>query len=136
MVIIAVAAALVGPAIGTRFTTADPRQVIVQIRMAMELSRIRAVERGREEVLVIDPEKHSYWSEGGGETVEVPPESGELLARSRFVREQGEVEFHFYPDGTNSGGEVRIEKQRSTGVTTYDLVLNPLLGTVTLARTD
>ena len=134
LVIIAVAAALVGPAITARFTTADPRRVIVQLRSVMELMRVRAVQNGREEVLVVAPRANTYWHEGGGETVEVAEESGALAARGWFVREEGQVEFHFYPDGTNSGGEVWIEKSRSGGETVYRLFLNPLLGTVTIGR--
>src|SRR5690348_4759973 len=99
LVIVAVAATLVAPAIGNRFTSADPRLVIVQLRAAMELMRVRAIEGGKEEVLVIAPEDYRYWHEGGGEEVSVPPESGALIARGRFTRETGEVEFHFYPDG-------------------------------------
>jgi len=134
LVILAVAATLVAPAIGTRFTSADPRQVMVQLRAAMELMRVRAIEDGKEEVLVLAPEDGRFWHEGGGEEVTVAPESGELIARGRFTRETGEVEFHFYPDGTNSGGEVRIEKSRDEGGKVYGLVLNPLLGTATIRR--
>jgi len=136
LLIIAAAAALVVPTIGSRFTTADPRQVIVHLRAAMELMRVRAVQQGREEVLVVAPRTNTYWHEGGGETVEVSPGSGELSARGRFFREEGEVEFRFYPDGTNSGGEVRIAKNRSSGVTAYGLVLNPLLGTAIIWRDE
>jgi general secretion pathway protein H len=134
LVIIAIASALVAPAIGNRFTSADPRQVIVQLRAAMELIRVRAIEEEKEEVLVIAPEDGRYWHEGGTEEAVIPPESGELIARSRFTRETGEVEFHFYPDGTNSGGEVRIAKRRYEGGKIYSLMLNPLLGTATIQR--
>ena len=134
LVIVAIAATLVAPAIGNRFTAADPRQVIVQLRAAMELMRVRAIEDGKEEVLVVAPEAGRYWHEGGEGEVTVPPESGELIARGRFTRDTGEVEFHFYPDGTNSGGEVRIGKPRSEGGKAYELMLNPLLGTATIRR--
>ena len=136
LVIIAVAASLVGPALSKRFTEADPRRVIVQLRSVMELLRVQAVQRGREEILVIAPETKRYWLEGRGETVEIPHGSGDLSAQGRFVRDEGEVEIHFYPDGTNSGGEVQIEQQRSEGETIYRLSLNPLLGTATVWRAD
>jgi len=134
--IMAIAAALVGPELTQRFTTADPRRVIVQLRAAMELMRVQAVQSGREEVLVVAPRGNTYWHEGGGERVAVAEESGVLAARGLFVREEGEVEFRFYPDGTNSGGEVWIEKKRNSGVTLYRLALNPLLGTVIISRED
>lgn len=136
LLIMAVAAALVGPELTKRFTIADPRRVIVQVRSAMELMRVQAVQSGREEVLVVAPRDNTYWHEGGGESVTVEEESGLLAARGLFVREEGEVEFRFYPDGTNSGGEVWIEKERNSGVTLYHLALNPLLGTVVISRED
>lgn len=134
LLIVAVATTLVAPAIGSRFTSADPRLVIVQLRAAMEFSRVRAIEEGKEGVLVVAPEDGRYWHEGGGEGGSIPPESGVLVARGRFTRETGEVEFHFYPDGTNSGGEVLIEKPRNEGGKIYRLTLNPLLGTATIRR--
>ena len=136
LLIMAVAAALVGPELTKRFTTADPRRVIVQIRAAMELMRVQAVQFGREEVLVVAPRTNVYWREGEGEKVEVAEESGALAARGFFVREEGEVEFRFYPDGTNSGGEVWIERERASGVTLYRLALKLLLGTVIISRED
>jgi general secretion pathway protein H len=136
LLILAIATALVGPELTKRFTTADPRRVIVQVRAAMELMRVQAVQSGREEVLVVAPRANTYWHEGGGERVAVAEESGVLAARGFFVREEGEVEFRFYPDGTNSGGEVWIEKERMSGVTLYRLALNPLLGTVIISRED
>lgn len=135
LLIMAIAVALVGPELTKRFTIADPRRVIVQVRSAMELLRVQAVQHGREEVLVVAPRDNIYWHEGGGR-VEVAEESGVLAARGLFIREEGEVEFRFYPDGTNSGGEVWIEKERASGVTLYRLVLNPLLGTVMISRED
>jgi general secretion pathway protein H len=136
LLIMATAAALVGPELTKRFTTADPRRVIVQVRAAMELMRVQAVQSGREEVLVVAPRDNKYWHEGGSESATVDEESGLLAARGLFVREEGEVEFRFYPDGTNSGGEVWIEKERMSGVTLYRLALNPLLGTVIISRED
>ena len=134
LVIVAMTAALVAPAIGTRFTSADPRQAIAQLRAAMELMRVQAIEEGKEEILVVAPEDGRYWHEGGDGGGIIPPESGELVAQGRFTRETGEVEFHFYPDGTNSGGEVRIEKPRNESGKMYSLLLNPLLGTATIRR--
>ena len=56
----------------------------------------------------------------------------QLSATSLWVREEGEVEFRFYPDGTNSGGEITIERQRGANEVAYIIALNPLLGTATV----
>jgi hypothetical protein len=98
----------------------------------MELMRIRAVQQGQEEILVVDPDTNSYRSVHGGESAEVPSEGGQLSASSRWTGDQGEAEFRFYPDGTNSGGEVRIEKRQGVELTTYVVSLDPLLGTATI----
>jgi general secretion pathway protein H len=136
LLIIGVAVALVAPTIGSRLKSGDIRRTAVQLRAAMELLRVGAVRRGQEEVLVVAPRDNAYWREGGGETIEVPPESGILSARGQWVRDDGEVEFRFYPDGTNSGGAVRIEQRRGGAVTAYVLWLDPLLGTATIWRDE
>jgi general secretion pathway protein H len=132
LLIISVAMAIVGPAVGNRFTTGDPRRTARQLRAAMELMRIRAVQRGQEEILVVDPDTNSYRSVHGGESAEVPSEGGQLSGSSRWTGDQGEAEFRFYPDGTNSGGEVRIEKRQGVELTTYVVSLDSLLGTATI----
>ncbi len=136
LLIISVALAVVGPAIGSRFKSGDMRRTAVQLRAAMELMRVWAVRRGEEEVLIVAPRTNSYWNARGGETVELPRESGELSARGQWVHEEGQVEFHFYPDGTNSGGEVQIEKRQGVAVTAYVVHLDPLLGTATIWRDE
>ncbi|MBI3301512.1 MAG: prepilin-type N-terminal cleavage/methylation domain-containing protein, partial [Deltaproteobacteria bacterium] len=136
LLIIGVAAALVGPAIGSRLRSGDPRRTAVQLRAAMELLRVGAVRQGEETVLIVAPHDNMYWREPGGETIKVPPEGGVLSARGRLVGEEGQVEFRFYPDGTNSGGEVRIEQRRGVAMTTYVLYLDPLLGTATIWRDE
>ena len=132
LLIISVAVAVVGPAIGSRLKSGDMRRTAVQLRATMELMRIWAVRRGEEEVLIVAPRTNSYWNARGGETVELPAESGALSARGQWVHEEGQVEFHFYPDGTNSGGEVWIEKRQGVAVTAYVVHLDPLLGITTI----
>ena len=132
LLIISVALAVVGPAIGSRLRSGDIRRTAVQLRATMDLLRVWAVRHGQEEVLIVAPRTNSYWNARGGQTVELPPENGELSARGQWVHEEGQVEFHFYPDGTNSGGDVRIEKRHGVAVTAYIVHLDPLLGTATI----
>ena len=136
LLIISVALAVVGPAIGSRLRSGDIRRTVVQLRATLDLMRVWAVRRGQEEVLIVAPRANSYWNVRSGATVELPPESGELSARGQWVHEEGQVEFHFYPDGTNSGGEVRVEKRHGVTVTAYVIHLDPLLGTATIGRED
>jgi len=136
LLIVSIALGIVGPAIGSRLNSGDIRRTTVQLRAAMQLMRVRAVQSGQEEILIVAPRSNTYRNARGGQTVEIPPESGALSASGQWVHEEGQVEFHFYPDGTNSGGEVRIEKRNWGSVTAYVLWLDPLLGTATIWRDE
>lgn len=136
LVILSIAMAVVGPAIGNRLKSGDPRRTIRQVRATVELLRLRAIQGGKEEVLVVAPHQNAYWSERDGRIVSLPPEGGALSARGGWLRADGEVEFRFYPDGTNSGGEVRVEQRRGVAVRAYVLSLDPLLGTTTIAQVE
>lgn len=136
VLIIAVASALVGPAISNRLLRADARRTALEVRSAMESLRVYAVRSGKEEIMILDPEENTYWREGGGNTITVSSDSGILSARSPWTRENGQVEFHFYPDGTNSGGTIRVEQDRSIAATAYIVLLDPLLGIATITRDD
>ncbi|MBI3249789.1 MAG: GspH/FimT family pseudopilin [Deltaproteobacteria bacterium] len=135
ILIISVAAALVGPAIGSRLLQTNIRRTVLQLRSAVEVMRMHAVRSGREEVMVVDPRDNAYWREGGGEPVALSPDSALLSARSRWLRENGQAEFHFYPDGTNSGGAIRVEQGRGSA-TAYVVVLDPLLGIASIMRDE
>lgn len=147
LVIISIAFAIVAPAVGNRFGGSDPKRTAAQLRTTLELLRLQALTDGIEQRLVIDPEDNQYWQESGrqvaarddneesdheDEQITSSDEDIQLSATSLWVREEGEVEFRFYPDGTNSGGEIIIEQQREANEVAYIIALNPLLGTATV----
>ncbi len=143
LVIVSIAYAMVAPAIGNRLSSGDPKQTALQLRSTMELLRIRALVDGKKQLLVVDPQENQYWLEsadhaqaqderGQDEVHRVPSGGGELSARGIWVRDNGEVEFRFYPDGMNSGGDVFIEQRRGVSLIAYTVHLNPLLGTATI----
>ena len=148
LVIISIAFALVAPAVGNRLGGSDPKRTAAQLRTTLELLRLRALTDGIEQRLVIDPEDNQYWQEAGRQVTvrddseeEFDPEDEQIIssdediqlsAASLWVREEGQVEFRFYPDGTNSGGEIIIEQQRGANALAYIIALNPLLGTATV----
>ncbi len=148
LVIVSIAFAIVAPAIGNRLSSGDPKRTALQLRATMELLRIRALIDGKEQLLIVDPQENQYWLESAGraqaqdegeqdeegqdEVHRVPSGGGELSARGIWVRDNGEVEFRFYPDGMNSGGDIFIEKRRGVNLIAYTVHLNPLLGTATI----
>jgi hypothetical protein len=100
----------------------------------MEYQRVQAVRGGKERVLIVDPNRNSYWVGEEEGVVSVPLEDGLLRARGRWVDEEGKVAFHFYPDGMTSGGEVLVERRRGVAFVRYLIRLDPLLGTATVAE--
>ncbi len=149
LVIISIAFAIVAPAVGNRLGGNDPKRTAAQLRTTLELLRLRALTDGIEQRLVIDPEDNQYWQESGqvvaredgeeeseraDEQVIASDEDLQFSATSLWVREEGEVEFRFYPDGTNSGGEITIAQQRGANEIAYIIALNPLLGTATVRK--
>ena len=151
MVIIGIGLAVVAPALGTRIGAGRTRQTALQIRAAMEYQRLKAVRSGKEQVLIVNPDKRSYCvgekervfiedpgrdsdCEGEEKEVLVPPEDGFIQARGRWVDDEGRVAFRFYPDGMTSGGEVLVERRRGGTLVRYLIRLDPLLGTATVAK--
>lgn len=143
LVIVSIAFAIVAPAIGNRIGSGDPKRTALQLRATMELLRIRALTDGKEQLLIVDPQENQYWLESAShaqaqdegeqdETHTVPSGGGVLSARGIWVRDNGEVEFRFYPDGMNSGGDIFIEQRRGINLIAYTVHLNPLLGTATI----
>ncbi len=143
LVIVSIAFSIVAPAIGNRLSSGDPKRTALQLRSTMELLRIRALIEGKEQLLIVDPQGNQYWLESAGHTPaqdegeqdevhRVPSGGGELSARGIWVRDNGEVEFRFYPGGMNSGGDIFIEQRRGLHLITYTVHLNPLLGTATI----
>ena len=140
VLIMVVAVGLVMPMVGQRLSRGDPQQTARQLRSALSLMRVYAVQRAQQQVFVVAPRSNAYRHQGGGKVVEVAPRNGLLSASGQWVSEEDEVEFRFYPDGTNSGGEIRIEQTRDgqdagSGVV-FIVALDPLLGTVSVRRQE
>jgi len=134
LLIIGLGVAVVTPALGTKMGISRARRTARQIRAAMEYQRLQAVRSGKERVLIVNPDRNSYWVGEEEGVVSVPPEDGLLRARGRWVDEEGKVAFRFYPDGMTSGGEVLVERRRGVSFVRYLIRLDPLLGTTTVAE--
>ncbi len=141
LVIISIAFAIVAPAVGNRLGGGDPKRTAAQLWTTLALLRLRAITDGTEQRLIVDPQDNQYWQESlrhaasqrdSVDMQTIPSGGGVLSATSMWVRDAGEVEFRFYPDGTNSGGAIVIEQRRGVNVTAYTISLNPLLGTASV----
>ncbi len=136
MLIIGLGLAVVAPTLGTRISAGGVRRTAWQVRAAMEYQRVQAVRSGKEQMLIVDPDRNNYWLREEEGVISVPPQNGLLQAKGRWMDEEGKVEFRFYPDGMTSGGEVLIEKRRGVSFVRYLVRLDPLLGTATVTEVE
>lgn len=138
VLILSITVGLAVPMIGQRLSRGDPQQTAWRLRSALGLMRLYAVQRAEQQVFVVEPRSNAYRHQGSGAVVEVAPRDGLLSASGRWLGEDDEVEFRFYPDGTNSGGEIRIEQARvglaAGSRPAFVVALDPLLGTVSVRR--
>src|SRR5437016_13874639 len=76
LLIISVALALVGPTIGSSLKSGDLRRTAVQLRAAMEVMRVKAVQQGQEGVLEVAPRTKLYSCQTGTAECEIRSEEG------------------------------------------------------------
>ncbi len=145
LVIVGIASSIVVPEIGKRLGNSAPKKTAFELRTTMSELRLLAITKGQEQTLVIDTKDNHYWRESGRtrhdnyrrpDLQSVPAGGGKLSASTVYQQDKGELEFRFYPDGTNSGGQLFISEDTDSGTITYAIHLNPLLGTTKLEQLD
>jgi general secretion pathway protein H len=109
LAILASAAALALPNVWRRPLDAGLRATALDMAGALRSARQEAIRRNGANGFTIDLEKRQYWAEGVGRRRAIPgtlsidatlPESGRLA--------QGAGRYIFYPDGSSSGGSIRL----------------------------
>ena len=145
LLILGIASSIVVPAIGKRLGNSTPKKTAFELRTTMSELRLLAITEGQEQTLIIDTKDNNYWRESGRMRNDnyprpdlqlVPIGGGRLSASTVYQQDKGELEFRFYPDGTNSGGQVFISEDTDSRTVVYAIHLNPLLGTTTVERLD
>jgi general secretion pathway protein H len=135
LLIAGIGLAVVVPSLGRQVGAWRVQQIARQLRATMEYARVQAIRSGEERVLIVDRENNAYWLVGEP-AVRVSPQEGRLLPRGRWMDEEGQVGFYFYPDGVTSGGEVAVERVRGLSRLGYRVRLDPLLGTASVSEAE
>jgi len=130
MLIIAIASAMAVPAVTGGWRSREIRQGTRKLAGVMRSLRERAVRRGVEQELVLDPDGETLrWTDGPGTTL---PESVTIAAVSGGWRdEDGSVRVIFYPNGGATGFSA-IVAARAGGGLQFAIDVEALLGTVVI----
>lgn len=113
-----------------RSNTTSPRNVALQIVEKANLARLAAIKSGAETRLLIDASRRSIGASVGGETILVPPSIGleaTVGKSSGTTITKGNI--RFLPDGSSSGGEVRLSGEQASPI---KVRINWLTGSATI----
>ncbi len=130
MLIVAIAGAFTVPAISSGWRSREIRQGTRKMAGVMRALRERAVRRGVEQVLVLDPDGATFrWSDDGEATL--PEAIGVIGIKGGWRDTDGSARVVFYPNGGTSGLGVIIGDRSGEGLQ-FAIEVEPLLGSVTI----
>jgi Tfp pilus assembly protein FimT len=130
MLIVAVAGAFVAPSISSGWRSRQVRQGARRIAGVMRGLRERAIRRGVDQVLVLDPDGVTFrWPDGQEATLP----DGVLFTdvKGGWHDTDGSVRLTFYPNGGSSGLGVIVAHGPHEGLQ-FAIEVEPLLGSVTI----
>jgi general secretion pathway protein H len=121
MTILALAAVWVAPAGDRTRRSLSIEATTLKLAAALKAARSQAVRSNQEQKLVIDLEQRRYWAEGLGGAKALPADIAvtyEVPASEQS--KPGTAVLRFRPDGSSSGGNVRLKTTRRSANLTVD----------------
>jgi general secretion pathway protein H len=130
MLVVAIAAAMVAPAVSSGWHSRQVRQGARKIAGVMRGLRERAVRRGVEQTIVFDPDGVTIHGPDGQDST-LP--DGVLITdvKAGWRDPDGSVRVTFYPNGGSSGLGVIVARAPHEGLQ-FAVEVEPLLGSVTI----
>ena len=133
LTLIALLAALATPMIQRAVPGVELRTAAEGIRTELRLARSAAIRDNRETWLSIDVETGAYQRGGAARVNAVPPAIGlTLLTARREQIDESEGRIRFFPDGTSTGGIVRLVREARG----YEVAVDWFDGRVSVDETD
>lgn len=112
--------------IGLRYTLSPPTGLSLSaaahaIASEAERARLLALQQSREVVLMVDVERREVRIEGQKDAATAPKDASiALTAAAPEVRSAGLGGIRFFPDGTSTGGDIRVTWRGGTKVVRVD----------------
>jgi general secretion pathway protein H len=131
LVIIAMAATLVAPAVDAGFRAREVRSAVRQVAGTMRSLQATAVQEGTVQHMVFDPVGNAVQvSKGSGIEFGDVVRLGEV--RGGELLPAGAVRLNFYPNGSNTGVDVLLGDRGLPANQGYVVHVDPLIGLVTV----
>lgn len=131
LVIVAMAATLVAPAIDAGMRSREVRSTVRTVAGTMRTMQAEAVRTGSRLSMEIDVDRNAI-AVSGGERIELAPTVAIGDVRGGEILAPGLVGVTFYPNGSNSGVDVHIGDREQRDLAAYVVRMNPLIGVVTI----
>jgi general secretion pathway protein H len=130
MLIVAIAGAFVAPSISSGWRSRQVRQGARRIAGVMRGLRERAVRRGVEQVLILDPDGVTFrWSDG--QEAALPDGVSFTDIKGGWRDADGSARVIFYPNGGSSGLGIIVAHGPHEGLQ-FAIEVEPLLGSVVI----
>lgn len=130
LMVIAIASGLAAPGIQSGWRAREVRTGTRSLAAVMRGLRERAVRRGVEQELVLEPDGQTYsWSDG--KEAVLPGGAAVTGIRGGWRDQDGRVRVVFYPNGGSSGVALVIGQQDGDSLR-FALRVDPLLGSVVI----
>lgn len=130
--IIAMAAALVGPAIDSGMRTREVRSAVRALASAVRTMQGDAVRTGKVQILVLDPAQNVIGVDGTDRAISL----GEVARLAELsdvtVDASGVARVRFFPNGSNTGLSVLVDDPDRPEDLGYVVHVDPLIGSVTV----
>jgi general secretion pathway protein H len=133
LTVIALIATLAAPMIQRAVPGVEIRTAAEGLRGELRLARSIAIRDNRETWLSIDVETGAYGRDSGGRDRTVPPTIGlTLLTARREQIDETRGRIRFFPDGTSTGGAVRLRRDAIA----YEVAVDWFDGRVSIDETE
>lgn len=131
--IVVIAGAFVAPAVQSGWESRQIRQGTRKLAAVMRSLRERAVRRGVEQELVLEPDGETIgWS--GERTAKLPEGAAVTGVRGGWRDDEGRVRVFFYPNGGATGfGAIVSGREERSGLS-FAIDIDPLLGSVKIRQ--
>ena len=133
LTLIALIASLATPMLGRAIPGTELKTAAEGLRAELRLARSAAIQDNRESWVTVDLEAGTYRRDAARRSQQVPKaiELSMVTARSERI-DDTEGRIRFYPDGTSTGGAVRLSREGRT----YNVAIDWFDGRVSIDETQ
>ena len=121
LAILALATGLVMPRLSAMRQNLQVKSAAVQLVSGLKITRAAAMRSNDDHALIIDTQRRRYWADGAVRSQALPRDvSLAFEGQDSGSSAPGTLSFRFRPDGTASGGKIKLGSGRQGAVISVD----------------